>query len=700
MEKRNDAPNKEKKTTVKNAKPSRPSSMNRLLSRWRVWIAVDFLTAFASLIALLICYFYVTPFDYYFYIAIGLSAFFLVFTMFLAMLFNLKFRSEKGKSELKAAEIVGNEADKAYEFGQIGLIVVDKDLTIIWANDFLLRRYNNLVDLNIRDVFPGVQGISIENPLVTFESESHFYQVEYLEESHLYLFHDITDYQNIQNDLNKSAPVVGYLAIDNYNDVKAATGGDDVKFADMVHDIRDIIMQFASDTASLMRPIQDDRYLFITDNENYQKIKQTNFGVLDQVRNRFPDSFTISIGIAFGFTTYSKLAQKASEALDVALSRGGDQAVILPFQSPIQYVGGKTDHLPTHNRVKIRTMANSFTTLIQNYDQIIISPHYLADLDALGSALAVYSLARQFNLKAKICWDRKDVEDSTRIAFESQFTKEEIDEITGDMRTIGSLINDKTLYVAVDHNSPKQAIFPSLVSKFTDFAIIDHHRPGDEKSLYPDAKFKFIDSTASSASELLTYFFAYNNFNYKPDARTATFMLSGIALDTRFFKVQTATSTFDAAGIDESYGADVKLVTEFLEEDWEVYRQKIAILNNAETPKPGVVVACASDEDTINPTILAIAGNEAIAVKGNFASFILGRVGAHEVRCSCRSDGTVNVELIAKRLGGGGHMKAAAATFHDISVSEAKRQVISVLNDYLDSAMVNTLSKENQTKEE
>ncbi|MDD6240918.1 MAG: DHH family phosphoesterase [Eubacteriales bacterium] len=686
--------NNEKDHKKATTKKTRLGAMNTLLVKWHIWIACDLLLATASIAALLICYYFVTPFDYYFYVAVGLLGFFIVATVILALAFNLGFRKTKSTTEIKAAEIVGNEADEAYEFGKIGLAVVDNDMQIVWANDFLLSRYHNIVDENLYDIFPGLQSISENSPVANLEYESHYYQAEYLKESHLVIFRDVTDFQNIQIASNKSAPVVGYLAIDNYADVQMAIG-DDTRFADMVHDIREIITKFGSDTASLMRRIQDDRYLFITDNENYQKIKQTNFAVLDQVRKRFPDGFTISLGIAYGFTTYSKLAQKASDALDVALSRGGDQAVILPFQGQIIYVGGKTELQPSRNRVKIRSLSNSFTTLLKNYSQIVIVPHYNADLDAIGSALGVYHICQHLHLNAKICWDPTAAEDSTRGAVESEFNKDELDAMTGNMRSISALAGENTLYVAVDHNNPKQAIFPSIVKKFSHFVVIDHHRPGD--TIYDDIELNGIDTSASSASELLTFYISYNANEIALDSRTATFLLAGISLDTRFFKQKATANTFEAAMILSKYGANDNEVAEFLKEEWDIYREKISILNSAETPYSGIVVACAKEDEIVNDTTLALAGNEAISIKGNQASFIIGRISPHEVKISGRSDGSISVQVILEKLGGGGHLRMAATKIKDVSVAEAKKELLAVLNDYLDDAR---MKSESEDKEE
>ena len=663
--------------------------MNKLLSRQRKWLVITLLIEALIIGVLVILYYNVPDFNYYYLLLIGFASFFILFDFFLTMIFNFIYREKKGKAELKAAEIIGNDVSEAYNFGQIGLAVCDHDNNIVWINEFLSKRFNNIVDKNMFDLFPGLFVLSDANynkESVKLSAESHVYQVELLKEARLYIFKDVTDFENIYTDNLNQSPVIGYVSIDNYSDVQIFVG-DETKFADMLSDLRKMISDFGESTNSMMRRIKDDRYLFITTMQSYEKIYKDKFSIVDAVRNKFPSGFTLSIGVAYGFPDYAKLAELASNALDVALSRGGDQTVIQPFSQQMVYIGGKTEMLPSRNRVKIRTLSNSFLTVLRNYKNVIIMGHTNADFDAIGSCLGVYLLCKYVGVPAKICWEEQLVEDKVRMAVEGEFSKAEMDEIFVSMRNVDDLISDEALLVCCDHNNPQISMFPEVIKKCHDIAIVDHHRPA--AYYIEDPVFNGIDTSASSASELVTFYITYNQKEIPIDPRTATFLLAGICLDTKSFKERATNNTFEAAAQLKNYSADGPKVTDFLKEELEEYRQKIAILNNSETPYYGCIVATSPDTDIVSAVTLSIVANEALNIRGIYVSFCIGRTGPHEVKISARSDGSISVQLLMEKLGGGGHLGMAAAAFADDTVDDVKEKLLSVLKDYLDDARLN-----------
>lgn len=660
--------------------------MNKLLIKQRKWLFTTLLIETLGIAGIVFLYYFLPDWPYYFITLCGVISLFILINFFAMVIYNVRIGQNRGQSELKAAEIIGNDVSEAYNFGQIGLAVCDHDNNVIWVNDFLNSRFHNIVDKNIYNMFPGIYALTDERnkkDVVKLSIENHVYQVELLSEAKLFIFKDTTDYENIYTYNQNQSPVIGYLAIDNFYDVQIFVG-DETKFADMVTDLRKMISKFGEDTNSLMRRIKDDRYLFITTLEAYEKIYKDKFKLIDDVRKTFPDSFTLSIGVAYGFPDYAKLAELASNALDVALSRGGDQTVIQPFSQQMIFIGGKTELLPSRNRVKIRTLSNSFLTILQDYSNVIIMGHTNTDFDAIGSCLGVYLLCKYVNIPAKICWEEQLIENKVRMAVENEYSSEEMDEMFVSMRGVNSLIEDKTLLVCCDHNNPNISIFPELIKKCRHIAILDHHRPN--QYVIEDPIFNGIDTSASSASELVAFYILYNQKNIPIDARTATFLLSGICLDTHFYKEHATNNTFEASAQLKNYNADGAKVTEFLKEELEEYRQKIAILNKAETPYYGCLIATSPDEDIVSGITLSVVANEAMTIRGIYVSFCIGRIGEHEVKISGRSDGSVSVSMLLEKIGGGGHLAMAAAAFMDLSVDEVKMKLLDVLNEYLDDA--------------
>jgi c-di-AMP phosphodiesterase-like protein len=667
--------------------------MNKLLKRERFWLAYSLLLEAVMLATLTTVYILYPSFGYYFYIAIGVGAFIALYDLDVALVFNLKIDTKKGKTETTSAEIIGNDINEAYTFGGIGLAVCDKNNVILWVNDFLGKRMPNIVDKNITQIFPSLS--TLMDTTAAEDSgtrtakiiyESHTYAVELLQEARLFVFRDTTDYDKISNTYNNIAPVIGYICIDNYNDIQM-TVTDESRFNDMLATVRGYITELGRSSHSMMRKLNDDHYMFITTSEEYNKLFQDHFSIVEKVRNAYPNGFTVSLGIALGFPDgYAKLAELASNALDVALSRGGDQTVIHPFGKAMIFLGGKSELKPNQNKVKSRTLSNSLLTIIENHKQILIMGHDNADFDAIGACLGVYAIASFAKVPAHICFEDQLVEDKCRHAVESRFSPEEMSTIFVDMKNVDKYIGENTLLVFVDSSNPKRAIFQETLKKIKDIAVIDHHRPGQYVISDPSPVFNHIDSSASSASEIITSFIMYNSMDIPVSPKIATFLLAGIALDTHYFKEKATNYTFEACSQLMKYQADSGMVDEFLKESLEEYKQKIAILNGAETPFYGCLVATSPDADFISDAMIAIVANEALDISGISVSFVIGRIGEHTVKISGRSDGSVNVQMLIEKLGGGGHLTMAAATFSDTSVAEVKKKLMLVLNDYLSDA--------------
>lgn len=670
--------------------------MNNLLSKQRRWLSLILLLEILGLVALFLVSFFLPDFPYYFYVGLGLTGLYIIVDTIFILSYNLFLRHKKGQAELKAASIIGNDINEAYNFGELGLAVCDHDNNVIWVNDFMASRFTDIIDENIYSRFSALERLadpkhkfSNDHPHISYENRT--YEVELIREARLFIFRDITDFANIYSYNQKQSPVVGYIAIDNYSDVQMYIS-DDVKFVEMQTFVNETVTNFASEHNALLRKIKDDRFLFVTTKENYEKIHQEKFAIVDLIAKKYPNTgFTISMGIALGFPDYARLASMASSALDVALTRGGDQVVVDNHGQPLAYYGGKTDLMPSRNRVKTRTLSNSLLTILKNYRNVVIMGHITADFDAIASGLAVQLLCKTVGVDAKICWEDQFVEDKCRRAIELRFSKSEREEMFVRMRDVDSLIHDKTLLFLVDHSNPYRSIFKEYVKKFDNVAIIDHHQPGN---VVADANvFYDVDTSASSASEILTSFLIYNPNNIEVDERTATFLLSGICLDTHFYREHATNATFEASAKLKDWGADSGEIVDFMKEDLEEYRQKVGILDTGEVPYTGIYVTMSPDDEIVSEVSLSRVADESLSIRGIQASFCIGRINPHTIKVSARSDGTVNVATLMEKLGkGGGRFVASAAAITDAHVSEVREMLGRVLKDYLEDAKINNLT--------
>ncbi len=654
-----------------------------------------------GLVALFVCSFFLPDFPYYFYVGLGLTGAYMAIDTIFILAYNLFLRHKKGQAELKAASIIGNDINEAYNFGELGLAVCDHSNNVIWANDFMASRFSDIIDQNIYRRFPSLERLvdpkhkfTGDHPHISYENRT--YEVELIQEARLFIFRDITDFANIYTYNQKQSPVVGYIAVDNYSDVQMYIG-DDVEFVAMQSFVNETITKFASDHNALLRKIKDDRFLFVTTKENFEKIQQEKFSIVDTIAKEYKNNgFTISMGIALGFPDYARLASMASSALDVALTRGGDQVVVDNHGQPLAYYGGKTDLMPSRNRVKTRTLSNSLLTILKNYRNVVIMGHTNADFDAMAAALAVRLFCKKVGVDAKICYEDQLVEAKCRLAIETLYPKSDREDIFVEMKNVNSLIHDKTLLFLVDHSNPNRSIFEEYTKKFDNIAVIDHHQPG---SVVADANvFYDVDTSASSASEILTSFLIYNSSDIEVDENTATFLLAGICLDTHFYKEHATNATFEASAKLKDWGADSGKVVDFMKENLEEYSQKISILDTGETPYTGLYVTMSPDDEVVSDVTLSRVADESLTISDMHASFCIGRIEGDKIKISARSDGTINVGSLMEKFGtGGGRFVSAAATVTHSHVGEVREMLNRILKDYLEDAKINNLTTINKS---
>ena len=604
--------------------------------------------------------------------------------------------SLRQKTDLKAAEIIGSDVQEAYNFAQIGLAITDEENVVLWTNDLFKSRHIEIMDMDIiawqpdlaalRDTANGDQTAKIV-------VNSRTYSVKLLSEAGLWIFKDITDYESVYNYSKDQAPVVGILAIDNYDDV--VRGDDD--FNDVVTKVKTDIFGYAKDYGILLRRLKDDSYSMLCNYASFSKMLEDKFSIIDKVRGestRGEIPLTLSIGLAHDFPDVNKLNDLANDALDIAMSRGGDQVVVSAYGQEMKFYGGKSEAQEKRNRVKTRVLADSLISLINASDRVLIMGHAMMDMDAFGACLGMKAICNRLKKHARIVVDLKNTEFKTRSAMTSSFGKEELEKLIINSKEAEDQINGNTLLIVVDVHIPNMVMAPRLIDKAAKIVVIDHHRRAEE---YIDSPvFNHIDPAASSTCELISEFIRFSSINPKIELPStyATIMLSGIFLDSSYFKSRnTGIRTFEAATILKEYGADNSLADDFLKDDYEEHKEVTDIVTNLDTPFYGVVIAIANQERLYDHATIAKAANLCLSFKGVHAAFVIGKVSNREIRISARSDGTVNVSLLTEKLGGGGHFTSAAATFATSDVKEVKNALISVLETSLTEASNKGLMK-------
>ena len=599
------------------------------------------------------------------------------------------FSKIRQKTDLRAADLIGSDIEEAYNFGMLGLAVVDENNVVLWTNTLFKERAIEILDENILEWQPGlkelVEGSSKAVAKISFNSRN--YDVKLLKEAGLYIFKDTTDYETISDFSKRQAVVIGQIIIDNFSDVS----GNGEETNDVLSKVRTAIYEYTRDFNSLLRKISNDAYLIISNFESLEKMIADKFSILDKIHEigeKEATPPTLSIGIAYDYPDVVKLNDMSVSALEIATSRGGDQVVVSQYGQDLKFFGGKSEAQENHNKVRVRVMGDAVISLIKNASSVIVMGHAMSDMDALGACVGIKAICDSAGKVCKIVYNPKSIERKTKGALVSTFTKEEVNKIFISEAEGVDLLKGNTLVVVVDVHKAQMTLAPKIIEKANKVMIIDHHRRGEDFIESPI--FSDIDSSASSTCEMIAELIKYaSGTRIKIPSSYATLMLSGIFMDSNFFKASsTGARTFEAAMFLKECGADNAKADDFLKDEYEEHALVNKILATTKTPYYGIVYCIADEEDIIEPATLAKVANQCMSMKGINASFVIGKTETDEVRISCRSDGTINVQVLAEKMNGGGHFTQAACVFKHMTLEGVENKLLSVLNDYLNDARV------------
>ena len=621
--------------------------------------------------------------EYFGYFALAIILLDIIFIFLCLYLLN----SIKQSNILKSVDIIGSDLNIAYEFGKVGFVITDNDSNVIWVSESLSKIRPALLNKNIFDVLPTLNRFinQEENTELEFTFNGVYYSARYLPRSKTYIFKDITDFVSLRKTKEAEALCLGIILIDNYSDI-VGTGD---TYSNAISLIRGKINDYCAKFHLLLRSYRNDAYLIICTHENLTKLIDDRFSLLDQVRSiqtELSSKPTLSISFAYEFNDPNKLMEMADQGIALATSRGGDQAVVHHYNSEIKYFGGKTQSIESRNKVKVKGTADSIINFITSSSNVIVMGHKNMDMDAFGSCLAVKAICESFSKKCTIAGTKDDCEEKVRIAANSTYV---IKELFANYKTlIEEEIQEKTLLIVVDVSNPDLTIYPDIIDKCNKVIVIDHHRRSEK--FIEGAILSYNDPSASSASELLAELIKYSTYSrdIKIDKQEATFLYSGILLDTNHFKsLSVGIRTFEACAILKEYGADNIKAENYLKDDYEMFTEINEIVHTRKVYKADTVWYCKAEKAVMNDSTLSKAANQCMDLSGVKSVFVIGKIYNGDVKISARSDGTVNVQKICEKMGGGGHFGMASCRFKDKTVDEVENILISTLNDNLNEAL-------------
>ncbi len=495
----------------------------------------------------------------------------------------------------------------------------------------------------------------------------------------LFMFDETEINQYVRkNDEQKIA--TGLIYIDNYDE--ALESVEEVRRSLLVALIDRKINKYFSGIDGLVKKLEKDKYLLVMQKKWLEILRENRFELLEDVKtvnigNEM--AVTLSIGVGLDADTYLQNYDYARNAIDLALGRGGDQAVI-KTPDDIIYFGGKSQKMEKNTRVKARVKAHALKEIIESKDKIVIMGHKIIDVDAFGAAIGVFRAAKTFGKKAHIVVN--EITTSIKPLMESLLdTSEYEDDLFVNNNQAIELIDDNAVLIVVDVNKPSYTECKELIDLCTSIVVLDHHRQSIEK--IENATLSYIEPYASSASEMIAEILQYISDDVKLRPVEADCIYSGIMIDTNNFMTKTGVRTFEAAAYLRRNGADVTRVRKLFRDDVVAYKARAEAVRHAEIYKNVFMISKFASEGIESPTIVgAQAANELLNINGIKATFVLTDYNG-KIYISARSIDEINVQIIMEKLGGGGHMNIAGAQIIGASLDEVKQTLTDTLEEMM-----------------
>jgi len=488
---------------------------------------------------------------------------------------------------------------------------------------------------------------------------------------------DVTDTEEMRRTLELTRPVVAILMVDNYEDLMKATP--EGKRSAVRAMLEEKLSQWSAGSEGMMLKYDRDRYLFVFEEKNFSDFAAKRFDVLDAVREVVAGegvAATLSIGVGRDADSFEALFKNASVALEMALSRGGDQAVVKDKLN-FEFYGGRSKATEKRTKVKSRVMANALAELIDEAKQVYVMGHSYADMDALGAAAGVCAIVRKRGKKCRIVIDTENNAAHPMLRRLQALPEYQGAFLSGDDAFLR--VQPETLLVVVDTNRPGSVESEPLLDACNRVAVIDHHRRGS--SYIDKMALNYHEPYASSASELVTELLQYLIEPGDLLKAESEALLAGIVLDTKNFTNRTGGRTFEAAAYLRRAGADTADVQRMFQSDLQSMISRYDIIRRAELYHGDIAIAALDQE--CDRVIAAKAADEMLTLQGVRASFVLYRKD-DGIYISARSLGEINVQVLVETLGGGGNSTTAGGQCSGMTVAEAKTTLLRAIDKYFE----------------
>lgn len=573
----------------------------------------------------------------------------------------------------------------------IGMLLLDDNGEIQWINPYLQKYFERkeLLGFKLEVVDPDlaniVKNLDDDNDNVVHWKDKYFQIVYHNDIGMLYMM-DITEYALIKETYLDERPVFGQIFVDNFAEVSQSLS--DRKKSNLNNFVTNQLTSWANHNNIYLKRVSSDRFVAFLDKNILSELEKTKFEIIDRVRETTAQQntpLTVSMGFSYADDTqeemdYGAIAKFAQDNLDLALGRGGDQVVVRSKNEETRFYGGKSNPLEKRTRVRSRMVSQALENLIAEADQVMVMGHQYPDMDSIGGCLGIRRIAKMHGKTSWIVTNPEQYSHDIKKLMEVIKKDELLSSAIVNPEMAEALITENTLVIIVDVSKPSLCAAPSIVKKANKLVVIDHHRRGEEFPENPDLV--YIEPYASSVGELITELLEYQSEEAeKIQPIEATTLLAGIIVDTRNFTLRTGSRTFDTASYLKSVGADTILIQRLLKENVDTYLMRSHLLNSLEM-LPNNVGIVHGEENTVYPTVVAAQTADMMLSMENIdASFVVTKRNDGRVGISARSLGNKNVQRVMEKMGGGGHLSNAATQLSDITIEDAIRQLMQVIEE-------------------
>ena len=626
---------------------------------------------------------------------------------YLLLLAYTYYTNQKRKSELSETLqdltlTVDTAAKTSLINSPFSLIIMENDGNVIWKSSKFTTEFANIdintyiddISLDIKDAIKkdnekdskkeitkqvriGEKDYKVIAKYVKYNKNRNKEKKSKKEYMIILYFVDDTENIKLQKEYKDSKSCIAIIMIDNYEETMQRLESEEKPQA--TAEIDKCIYEWTNETNGVLLKIEKDRYVYFFEQRYLEKVKEDKFSILDKIKEiniNDKTQFTLSIAVSNEGSTDKEKYKSAQTAMDIVLGRGGDQAVIRENEI-YKFFGGRAQEVEKRTKVKARVVAHALENLIQNSQKVMIMGHTNPDMDAIGSCMGIYRLAKSLGKDAYIIYDKN----VTQIeSFLKSIEKDsEYEDIMINKEVAIENINEETLLVIVDTNKINYVEAPELLDKTEKIVVIDHHRRSTD--YIEKATLIFQEVYASSTAELVTELLQYVDVKVDLREREAESLYAGIMMDTKNFTFKTGVRTFEAAAYLRRCGVDIIRVKKWFQSDLKSFNKIADVVKKAEIVNDTIAISIYDKKAKDVSLICAKAADELLTISDITASFVIGNLG-DKVCISGRSIGDINVQIILEKLGGGGHITLAGAQVEGMTIEETKQELINRINEY------------------